>query len=115
MKYKRAAALLRDPYAVLRRPVLTEKTHDQLPGRQETGQEDRARYTFEVHVKATKPQIKRALETAFGVRVASVNTMLVKPRPRSFRMAGKGGMGSSRQRKKAVVRLAKGSKVIDLI
>jgi large subunit ribosomal protein L23 len=110
------AALLRSPYVILRRPVLTEKTHAQLPARQETGHEDRARYTFDVHAKATKLQIKRAVEAAFNVRVASVNTMVVKPRATSFHTArGSAGLGYTRWRKKAVVRLAKGSKAIDLI
>jgi large subunit ribosomal protein L23 len=115
MSYKRAASLLKDPYAIVHRPILTEKTHAQLPVRMETGKEERARYTFEVHVKATKPQIKRAVEVAFGVKVASVNTILVKPRAKSFRtVTGRGGTGYTRERKKAIVRLAKG-KTIDLI
>ena len=116
MSHKRAASLLKDPYTVVRRPILTEKTHAQLPVRMEAGKEDRARYTFDVHWKATKPQIKRAVEVAFGVKVASVNTILVKPRAKSFKtVTGRGGTGFTRQRKKAVVRLAKGSKTIDLI
>jgi large subunit ribosomal protein L23 len=115
MSRQRAAHLLRGPYSIIRRPVLTEKTHTTLPSRQEPGTEDRARYTFEVHVKATKAQIRRAVESAFNVRVASVSTMLVKPRARVFQMRGGGGTGFTRWRKKAVVRLAKGSKVIDLI
>jgi large subunit ribosomal protein L23 len=116
MSHKRAASLLKDAYAIVRRPILTEKTHAQLPVRMEAGKEDRARYTFDVHLKATKPQIKRAIEMAFGVKVDSVNTILVKPRAKSFRtVTGRGGTGFSRQRKKAIVRLAKGSKMIDLI
>jgi len=116
MSRRRAANLLTDPYSILRRPVLTEKTHEALPVRQETGHEDRARYTFDVHVKATKKDIKRAIEVAFGVKVASVSTMMVKPRLKSFRgVRGQGSTGLTRQRKKAIVRLAKGSKVIDLI
>ncbi len=116
MSRRRAANLLKDPYAILRRPVLTEKTHSALPVGQETGHEDRARYTFDVHVKATKPEIRRAIESAFGVRVSSVSTMIVKPRRKVFRgVSGKGSEGLTRYRKKAIVRLAKGSKVIDLI
>ena len=116
MGRSRAGKLLTDPYAIVRRPILTEKTHDQLPARQKAGQEDRARYTFSVHVKSTKDQIRRAIEKAFGVKVESVNTMMVKPRIKTFRMVtGKGGQGYTRQRKKAIVRLVKGSKAIDLI
>ncbi|MCZ7647367.1 MAG: 50S ribosomal protein L23 [Planctomycetota bacterium] len=116
MSRHRASKIINDAYDVLRRPVLTEKTHDLLPMHQKTGEEHRARYTFDVHPKATKDQIKRAVEDAFGVKVASVNTMIVKPRQRSFRMArGAGGTGFTREKKKAVIRLTKDSKTIDLI
>lgn len=112
MSRSRAANLLSDAYAVLKRPVLTEKSHDMLS----LGEEHQSRYTFDVHPKATKAQIKKAVEEAFGVKVASINTMIVKPRRKSFRMvSGKGGVGFTRLRKKAVVRLTKDSKTIDLI
>lgn len=115
-RHHRAHGLVKDAYDVLRRPVLTEKTHDQLPLHQKTGEEHRARYTFEVHPKSTKDQIKRAVEQAFGVQVESVSTMIVKPRQRSFRMSRKAsGVGQTRVRKKAVIRLTKDSKTIDLI
>jgi large subunit ribosomal protein L23 len=111
MSHKRAAKLLTDPYAILRRPILTEKSHDMISEGAEKG---RSRYTFEVHIKADKLQIKRAVEAAFGVKVAVVNTVIVKPRPKAFR----GGMrkpGFTRQRKKAIVRLEKDSKQIELM
>jgi large subunit ribosomal protein L23 len=112
MSRSRAANLLTDAYAVVIRPVLTEKSHDMLS----LGEEHQARYTFEVHPKATKEQIKKAIEEAFEVKVASVNTMMVKPRRKSFRMvSGRGGVGFTRARKKAVVRLTRDSKTIDLI
>ena len=115
MSRNRAATLLRDPYAILRRPVLTEKSHRMLPGSQKEGQESRARYTFEVHVKANKMQIRKAIEAAFGVTVETVCTMVIKPRRKVFRMiSGRGGLGYTRERKRAVIRLAKGSKTIDL-
>ena len=111
MSHKRAGNLLTDPYAILRRPILTEKSHDMISEGAEKGS---SRYTFEVHVKADKAQIKRAIEAAFNVKVAAVNTVIVKPRPKTF----KGGMrklGFTRQRKKAIVRLTKGSKQIELM
>jgi len=117
MSHKRAGKVLNSPYAVLKRPILTEKTHMGVQAGGEPGTaSDTSRYTFEVHVKATKVQIKKAVETAFGVKVASVNTMIVKPRMKSFRMVRRGaGTGFTRIKKKAVVRLAKGSKTIELI
>ena len=109
--HRRAANLLTDPYTILRRPILTEKSHDMISAGEETKS---GRYTFEVHPKATKMQVRRAVEAAFGVKVQSVCTMIVKPRRRAFR----GGMrkpGFSRLRKKAVVRLTKASKQIELM
>ncbi len=113
MSRHRAAKLLTGPYDVLKRPVLTEKSHDmQAP---EGDVPDRARYTFEVHPKASKDQIKDAIQVAFGVTVASVNTLIVKPKRKSFRgVSGKGGVGFTRTKKKAIVRLTKDSKTIDL-
>jgi large subunit ribosomal protein L23 len=115
MSRSRARNLLTSPYSVLRRPVLTEKTHALLPVRLEAGKEQQGQYVFEVHVKATKPQIKRAIEIAFGVDVESVNTLIVKPRTKSFRMARRGSTGMTRTKKRALVRLAKGSKSIELV
>jgi large subunit ribosomal protein L23 len=115
MSRNRATALLADPYSVIKRPVLTEKTHRTLPHYTEAG-DSSARYTFEVHPKATKHQIKLAIEQAFEVQVDSVCTMIVKPKKRAFRMRrGKGSQGMTRLKKKAVVRLAAGSKGIELI
>ncbi len=111
MSHERAAKLLTDPYAILRRPVLTEKSHDMIS---EGAEAKKSRYTFEVHVKATKSQIKKAIEEAFGVKVLSVNTILVKPRRKAFR-AGARKIGFSRQRKKAIVRLLPDSKQIELM
>ena len=112
MSRNRAAKLLSDPYAILRRPILTEKSHDMVSA---GADEKKGRYTFEVHVKANKQQIKRAIETAFGVQVQSLNTMIVKPRAKAFRGAQAGKSGFSRIRKKAIVRLTKESKQIELI
>ena len=98
MSRNRAAKLLNNPYAILRRPILTEKSHDMIAaGAEGEGQEaKKGRYTFDVHVKANKQQIKRAIEAAFGVKVESVNTMIVKPRAKSFRGMKIGTSGFSR-------------------
>jgi len=114
MSRNRAAHLLPDAYSILRRPILTEKSHDMISAGAADEDKGKARYTFEVHVKATKHQIKKAIETAFGVQVDQVNTIIVKPRKKAFRgMAGKSGF--TRHKKKAIVRLAKDSKAIELI
>ena len=108
MSRNRATSLLSSPYAVLRRPIMTEKSHDMYA---EGTDVQRKRYTFEVHIKANKQQIKNAIESAFGVKVEQVNTMIVKPRKKTRQ----GRLGFTRQRKKAVIRLAKDSKQIELI
>ena len=48
------------------RPIITEKTS--------AAYQDRAEYTFEVHTDATKPQIRQAIDTLFGVHVTGVWT-----------------------------------------
>ena len=63
------------PYAVLLRPLITEKT-TVLAG------DDK--YVFEVDVRANKTQIKEAVELAFDVKVADVNTMKMKGKNRRF-------------------------------
>jgi large subunit ribosomal protein L23 len=119
MSRNRAAKLLNNPYAILRRPILTEKSHDMIApkgaGAEGEDEERKGRYTFDVHVKANKQQIKRAIEAAFGVKVLAVNTMIVKPRAKSFRGMKIGTSGFSRARKKAIVRLTKDSKQIELM
>ena len=63
------------PYGVLIRPLITEKS---------TALAGQDKYVFEVDLRANKQQIKEAVELAFDVRVASVNTMRVKGKPRRF-------------------------------
>jgi len=113
MSRNRSAKLLSDPYAILRRPILTEKSHDMIAtGEGEDNKKNR--YTFEVHVKANKQQIRNAIEAAFGVKIESCCTMIVKPRKKAFR-GGSKKPGFTRIKKKAIVRLTKESKQIELI
>lgn len=63
------------PYAVLRRPLITEKS-TVLAGSE--------KYVFEVDLRANKRQIKEAVELAFDVRVSDVNTMRMKGKNRRF-------------------------------
>ncbi len=116
MSKNRASNLLSSPYAILQRPVMTEKSHAMAaaPGEGKDEEGKKRRYTFEVHPKANKHQIRSAVEQAFGVTVDVVNTMIVKPRKKASRGGARNG-GFSRLRKKAVIRLTKESKQIDLI
>ena len=69
------------------------------------------RYTFEVPMSANKIEIKKAVEEVFGVKVAKVNTMHVLGK---MKRMGK-YMGRRPSYKKAIVTLAKDSKVIELL
>ena len=59
---------MRDPYEVLIKPVVTEKT---------TGLMEENKYTFKVDPHANKIEIKQAVETIFKVNVTDVKTMNV--------------------------------------
>ena len=86
------------PYAVLIRPIITEKSTVL------TGQD---KYVFQVDIRANKNQVKEAVELAFSVRVTDVNTMTMKGKPRRF------GRRVTLQPawKKAVVTLAAGDSI----
>jgi large subunit ribosomal protein L23 len=86
------------PYAVLLRPIITEKT-------QVLGAADK--YVFEVDLRANKNQIREAVQVAFNVRVAEVNTMVMKGKPKRFgrRVVNRPDW------KKAVVTLVHGDKI----
>ena len=83
---------------VIRKPVITEKATTAL---------DLNQYTFEVDHRASKPDIKAAVESMFNVKVIGINTM--NPPRRSRRVGQFSGKRS--QVKKAIVRLAEGDKI----
>jgi large subunit ribosomal protein L23 len=85
-------------YEVLHHPLITEKN---------TLLQTQGKYAFEVADKANKQQIKQAVETAFKVKVTSVNVMTVSGKKR--RMRGREVQNPSW--KKAVVTLKPGEKI----
>jgi large subunit ribosomal protein L23 len=89
-------------YDILRRPIITEKSNYQSGALNQ--------YTFEVHRKATKAQIKEAVEALFDVNVVRVNVINVPAkrtrRPRSRRL-----MVRKPAYKKAIVTLAEGDSI----
>ncbi len=91
---------MKSPYDIILRPVLTEKSYD--------GMNDK-KYAFEVAVDAGKTEIKMAVETIFGVKVKSVNTMRVEGK---MKRQGK-TQGRRPERKKAYVTLTEASKGIE--
>ncbi|EKQ68885.1 ribosomal protein L23 [Leptolyngbyaceae cyanobacterium JSC-12] len=88
----------RDLMDLVRRPIITEKATLLL---------EKNQYTFEVSPKATKPEIKAAVETLFDVKVTGVSTS--NP-PRKKRRVGK-FMGHRALYKRAIVTLAPGDSI----
>ncbi|QKY70944.1 50S ribosomal protein L23 [Lentibacillus sp. CBA3610] len=91
---------MKDPRDILRRPVITEHSADQMAEK---------KYTFEVEPKANKTEIKHAVELVFDVTVERVNTMNIKGK---FKRMGRYG-GFRPDRKKAIVQLSEDSKELD--
>lgn len=91
---------MKDPHDIIIRPVLTEKSYEGI---------NEKRYTFLVHPQASKPEIRQAVETVFGVKVDSVNTL------RSMGKMKRQGAHQGRRpsTKKAFVTLKKDSKGIE--
>ena len=95
-------------YDIVRRPIISERTMTPVFDRE--GNEIK-KYTFEVPMSANKIEIKKAVEEVFGVKVAKVNTMHVLGK---MKRMGK-YMGRRPSYKKAIVTLAKDSKIIELL
>jgi len=91
--------------SVIIKPVISEKANYLT--------DLRGSYSFLVNPKANKIQIKKAVEAAYGVKVADVNTMIYAPRV-SSKYTKKGlQVGKTNKLKKAVIKLAEGE-VIDI-
>ena len=87
------------PHEVIRKPLVTEKSN--------IGREAENLVSFAVDPRATKPEIRSAVERLFQVKVLDVRTMRM---PRKSRRVGK-TMGYKPQWKKALVRLAEGQRI----
>ena len=85
-------------YDVIVSPVVTEKA---------TLASEHNKVLFKVASKATKPQIKEAVEKLFDVKVKAVNTLVRKGKFKAFR--GRPGMQSDL--KKAIVTLEEGHRI----
>jgi large subunit ribosomal protein L23 len=88
-----------NPYDIIKRPLITEKTSIQ--------KEDYNQMSFEVDRKANRVEIKRAIENIFKVNVDTVRTIQVKGKTKQRgRIVGK-----RRNWKKAVVKLMPGERI----
>jgi large subunit ribosomal protein L23 len=85
-------------YDVIVSPVITEKS---------TLLSEANQVVFKVAPKATKPEIKAAVEALFGVKVTGVNTLVRKGKVKRF----KGTKGRQSDVKKAIVTLAEGQSI----
>jgi large subunit ribosomal protein L23 len=88
-----------DPHQIIIRPVISEKSYNLI--------ESDGQYTFQVDRRANKNQIKRAVQKAFDVSVAKVNTVNVKSKPKRQGLT----RGRTATWKKAVVKLAEGERI----
>ena len=85
-------------YDVIVAPVITEKA---------TAASEHNQVVFKVAPKATKPQIKEAVEKLFDVKVKSVNTIVRKGKTKVFR----GSFGTQSDTKRAIVTLEEGHRI----
>ena len=92
---------MKNLHAVIRRPLITEKTT--------LLKETQRALCFEVHVDATKPEIKKAVESLFRVKVSDVRVMNVRGK---FKRQGR-YIGKRPDWKKAYVVLKEGEKMVE--
>ena len=85
-------------YDITRKPIITEKA---------TMASEQNAVVFEVSMDTTKPKIKEAVETLFGVKVKAVNTSVTKGKVKKF----KGKPGRRKDVKKAYVTLQDGNTI----
>ena len=85
-------------YDIIVSPVVTEKA---------TLASEHNKVLFKVSAKATKPQIKEAVEKLFDVKVKAVNTLVRKGKVRFF----KGRPGELQDSKRAIVTLEEGHRI----
>ena len=97
-KQAKFGAIEANLYDIIKAPLITEKA---------TMASEYNQFSFRVPMKATKPQIKKAVETLFKVNVTAVNTSITQGKFKMFR--GKAGVRSNT--KKAIVTLAEGQSI----
>lgn len=89
---------MRDYRDIIIKPIITEKSMGLLADN---------KYTFTVDKRASKTEIKNAIENIFNVRVEKVYTMIVKGKPKRQGRT----TGHTPDRKKAIIILKPGQKI----
>ncbi len=87
-------------YDIIIRPIITEASMDMTASK---------KYAFEVRSDATKPEIAEAVEKMFKVKVAYVNTISMKKKPKRLGVHE----GYTSAWKKAIVQLTEDSETIE--
>ena len=99
--------LIADDHEVIRKPLVTEKSTRLIERTNKKGVPQNT-YSFKVDRRATKPQIRQAVEAVFNVKVKAVKTLWQRGKPRRTR---RGRMAHSSTWKKAMVTLHEGHKI----
>jgi large subunit ribosomal protein L23 len=90
---------MRDPFSIIERPLLTEKSMDMSHS---------GKYTFRVAKDANKIEIREAVNKIFNVSVVKVNTLNVKGKKKRV---GRFPQGKTSDWKKAIVTLKTGQTI----
>lgn len=94
---------MKDPRDIIIQPILTEKALRL--------KDLRNQYIFNVATDANKIEIRYAIEKRFSVKVQSIRTENVKPKPRQRFTQGGRVQGYTSRWKKAIVTLKEGDKL----
>jgi large subunit ribosomal protein L23 len=89
-------------FDVIIRPISTEKVTDQA---------GMGKYSFQVHKRANKLQIKQAVEAAYKVKVVDVNVINMPGKPRRVATRRVRHEFTSPTWKKAIVTLVEGQSI----
>ena len=84
--------------SIIIEPVVSEKSYALMAD---------GKYTFRVDDRAHKTQIGKAVEDIFGVTVMNVRTQTIRSKPKRRGLHS----GTTRQWKKAIVKLAPGDRI----
>ena len=91
---------MKAPQDIIIKPIITEQSIDVLK---------EGKYTFKVAKDSNKSEIKKAVETLFGVKVAKVNTLNVNGKEKRVGRY----VGTTASWKKAIITLTADSKAIE--
>ena len=92
---------MKNIYDIIQRPVITEQSMENIADK---------KYVFMVDINSNKAEIKAAVEEAFGVKVAKVNTIRMQGK---LKRNGAQPAGRRSAYKKAMVTLTADSKTIE--